>query len=261
MRRPRWPGKAARRKPGRFSGSRGMWQEKVEIVRQVLDAFQEGLERNDPGAAFDTALVADDAEWIPARGFPGPRRYRGREGFIEFMSNWTEDFEGWSNRIERVIDAGNDRWSGSSLNPEPVRRAACRSKCVSPPRPVKSPRLFPQPGGSRHTLSKSGSSAFRPNRIPAAPAGLEANYDLAHSEADGDLDVLLSYSRSTAASRTRARPRPRESLRASSTSRSNRFTRLIRPDARLSPSQVAPPGSGCGHVPACEHVGLPAVGQ
>jgi ketosteroid isomerase-like protein len=89
-----------------------MSQENVEIVRQVLDAFQEGLDRGDLGAAFDTARVAADAEWIPGRGFPGPRRYRGREGFIEFMRGWTEDFEGWSNQVERLIDAGNDRVVG-----------------------------------------------------------------------------------------------------------------------------------------------------
>jgi ketosteroid isomerase-like protein len=89
-----------------------MSEENVEIVRQVLDAFQEGLERGDLGAAFDTAMVAADAEWIPGRGFPGPRGYRGREGFIEFMRGWTEDFEGWSNQVERLIDAGNDRVVG-----------------------------------------------------------------------------------------------------------------------------------------------------
>jgi ketosteroid isomerase-like protein len=89
-----------------------MSQENVEIVRQVLDAFQAGLERGDLGAAFDTRMVAADAEWIPGRGFPGPRHYRGREGFVEFMRTWTEDFEGWSNQIERLIDAGNDRVVG-----------------------------------------------------------------------------------------------------------------------------------------------------
>jgi ketosteroid isomerase-like protein len=89
-----------------------MSQANVEIVRQVLDAFQEGLERGDLGAAFDTAMVAADAEWIPGRGFPGPRSFRGREGFIEFMRSWTEDFEGWSNQVERLIDAGNDRVVG-----------------------------------------------------------------------------------------------------------------------------------------------------
>jgi ketosteroid isomerase-like protein len=89
-----------------------MSQENVEVVRRVLDALQEGLERDDPGAAFDTAMIAADAEWIPGRGFPGPRSYRGREGWIEFLRYWTEDFEGWSYQVERLIDAGNDRVVG-----------------------------------------------------------------------------------------------------------------------------------------------------
>jgi hypothetical protein len=53
-------------------------------------------------------LVAD-AEWMPVPGFAGPAVYRGREGFVEFMRTWTEDFEDWSIRLERLIDAGNDR--------------------------------------------------------------------------------------------------------------------------------------------------------
>ena len=28
------------------------------------------------------------------------------------MRSWTEDFEGWSARVERLIDAGNDRVVG-----------------------------------------------------------------------------------------------------------------------------------------------------
>ena len=38
-----------------------MSQENVEIVRQVLEAFQQGLEHDDPGAAFDTGIVTADA--------------------------------------------------------------------------------------------------------------------------------------------------------------------------------------------------------
>jgi ketosteroid isomerase-like protein len=53
--------------------------------------------------------VAEDAEWIPAPDVPGPPSYRGREGFIEFMRTWTEDFDRWSLEVERLIDAGDDR--------------------------------------------------------------------------------------------------------------------------------------------------------
>jgi ketosteroid isomerase-like protein len=86
-----------------------MSQENVEIVRQGFDEFQGGLARGDPGAIFDSGIVAPDAEWIPAPNTPGLRPvYRGREGFVEFMRTWTEDFE-WSIDLERVIDAGYDR--------------------------------------------------------------------------------------------------------------------------------------------------------
>jgi ketosteroid isomerase-like protein len=33
----------------------------------------------------------------------------GRDGFVEFVRIWTEGFEEWSIRVERLIDAGNDR--------------------------------------------------------------------------------------------------------------------------------------------------------
>jgi ketosteroid isomerase-like protein len=86
-----------------------MSQENVEIVRSVFETFQAGIERGDPGAAFDTEALVADTEWMPLPGFAGPAVYMGREGFIEFMRTWTEDFEDWSIRLERLIDAGNDR--------------------------------------------------------------------------------------------------------------------------------------------------------
>jgi len=86
-----------------------MSRENVEIVRGVFETFQAGIERGDPGAAFDTEALVADAEWMPLPGFAGPAVYMGREGFVEFMRTWTEDFEDWSIRLERLIDAGNDR--------------------------------------------------------------------------------------------------------------------------------------------------------
>ena len=86
-----------------------MSQENVEIVRRGFEGFRAGLARGDPGAVFDSGVLAPDAEWIPAPNTPGLRPvYRGREGFVEFMGTWTEDF-GWSIELERLIDAGNDR--------------------------------------------------------------------------------------------------------------------------------------------------------
>ena len=93
-----------------------MSQENVEIVRRAVEVLQAGMERGDLGAAFDAGLyapdaglIAPDAEWITPQ-FEGKRRvWRGREGAMEFMRTWTEEFENWSMRVERLIDAGGDR--------------------------------------------------------------------------------------------------------------------------------------------------------
>jgi ketosteroid isomerase-like protein len=89
-----------------------MSRENVEICRRGFEQFQAGLARGDPGAVFDSGVMATDAEWMPPPGFPGPPVYRGREGFVEFMRTWTEDFEDFSLRLERLIDAGDDRVVG-----------------------------------------------------------------------------------------------------------------------------------------------------
>ena len=87
-----------------------MSQENVEIVRRVLEEFQAAVERGNPGAWWDSEAVADDFEWIvPNPGFEGGSVWHGREGFVEFVRTWTEQFEDWSIRLERLIDAGDDR--------------------------------------------------------------------------------------------------------------------------------------------------------
>jgi ketosteroid isomerase-like protein len=88
-----------------------MSEENVEIVRRVVEAFQKGLEHDDPAAAFDSAPLAADVEWITPPGLGLPT-YRGREGFLEFMRTWTEDFEGFSIELERLIDTDDDRVIG-----------------------------------------------------------------------------------------------------------------------------------------------------
>ena len=81
----------------------------MEIVRRGFEAFQAGLAAGNPAAAIDAGLTAPDAEWIVPPSTPGFRQvYRGRDGFIDFMRTWTEDFE-WSIELERVIEAGDDR--------------------------------------------------------------------------------------------------------------------------------------------------------
>jgi ketosteroid isomerase-like protein len=86
-----------------------MSQENVEIVRRMYEEWWAGLERDDPGAVFDSEAVADDAEWITPQ-FEGTRQvWRGREEYVEWFRTWTEEFEDWSLRVERLIDAGQDR--------------------------------------------------------------------------------------------------------------------------------------------------------
>ncbi len=90
-----------------------MSQENVEVVRP-FEEFQEGMERGDPGAWFDSEAVADDFEWIFETDalLEGRSVWRGREGFVEFLRTWTEQFEGWSIQVERLIDAGERRVVG-----------------------------------------------------------------------------------------------------------------------------------------------------
>jgi ketosteroid isomerase-like protein len=87
-----------------------MSQENVEVVRRVFESFQAGLARGDPSAFFDLETVPDDYEIVIAPGVAIERLvYRGREGWDEFFRSWTEDFDDWSFRVERLIDAGDDR--------------------------------------------------------------------------------------------------------------------------------------------------------
>jgi ketosteroid isomerase-like protein len=85
-----------------------MSQENVEIVRRSFEAFRAGVERHDY-AALDPEALADDFEWIVAEPLDGRSVWRGLAGFVEFTRTWTEQFEGWSIRVERLIDAGDDQ--------------------------------------------------------------------------------------------------------------------------------------------------------
>jgi ketosteroid isomerase-like protein len=87
-----------------------MSEENVEIVRQANEAFQRAAEGDDdPGAVFDTGLLADDWEWVLANPFEGKSVWRGRQEFVEFLRAWTGEFEDYSIRFEQLIDAGDDR--------------------------------------------------------------------------------------------------------------------------------------------------------
>jgi ketosteroid isomerase-like protein len=89
-----------------------MSEENVEIVRRLFEDFQTGMEGGDLTVWFDSEDLADDFEWMTPPEVAGLGTYRGREGFLEFMRAWTEDFEDWSIDLDRVIDAGEDRVVG-----------------------------------------------------------------------------------------------------------------------------------------------------
>ena len=80
----------------------------MELVRATCEAFVEGLERGDFEGAAEIGAIAVDFEFSPAPEL-AQGRYRGLEGFVEFMRSWTEDFENWSVRLERLVDAPPDK--------------------------------------------------------------------------------------------------------------------------------------------------------
>jgi ketosteroid isomerase-like protein len=89
-----------------------MLQANVEIARRIAEAFEAGVQRGDFAAPWETGAVAEDCEFVPAPEYAEQRSYEGREGFSEFMSRWTEDFENYSVQVERLVDAGEDRVVG-----------------------------------------------------------------------------------------------------------------------------------------------------
>jgi ketosteroid isomerase-like protein len=86
-----------------------MSQENVEFVRRGFEEFQTGMERGDPAAWLDPEAFVDDFEWVVPEPLDGRSVWRGREGFLDFIRTWTEQFEDWSIRVVRLIDAGANR--------------------------------------------------------------------------------------------------------------------------------------------------------
>ena len=94
-----------------------MSQENVEIVRRTFEIAQEGLRRGDHGAAFDEGvregLVASNVDWRGGArggiGVAGLLDSTGRDGYVEFMRGFTEDFDDLTMEPEHIIDADNDR--------------------------------------------------------------------------------------------------------------------------------------------------------
>lgn len=87
-----------------------MSEEDVQVVRSVFAAFEAGVASGEPLETVDLGSnFHADAEWLVASETPGPTHFRGRDGFFEFMRTWTEDWQTWSLRLERLVDAGAGR--------------------------------------------------------------------------------------------------------------------------------------------------------
>jgi ketosteroid isomerase-like protein len=95
-----------------------MSQENVEIVRRAWEMLAKAVRRGDPpGAAFDECvregIIASNLDWRAGvrggAGAVGIGDFAGRDGFVEFMRRWTEDFDDFAIELEEIIDAGNDR--------------------------------------------------------------------------------------------------------------------------------------------------------
>jgi ketosteroid isomerase-like protein len=87
-----------------------MSQENVELVRQALNAWievDEGLA--DPGRLYE--FLTPDATWemgVLASWLGGTSEIRGLDEFLEARAAWTEPYDDWSYRAEKILDAGSN---------------------------------------------------------------------------------------------------------------------------------------------------------
>jgi ketosteroid isomerase-like protein len=85
----------------------------VEVVRTALEGYSAGTSPSELGERFDlgvsAGLIHPEHELIPARDLGGGMVYRGREGWVEFMGSWIEDFEDWTFELEEIIEGPGDR--------------------------------------------------------------------------------------------------------------------------------------------------------
>jgi ketosteroid isomerase-like protein len=74
-----------------------------ELVRRSYAAF---IERGE----LRPDRFTDDFVWDMSTftGWPEKSQYRGVEGAVEFLENWTGSFDDWSLELRDVIDAGGD---------------------------------------------------------------------------------------------------------------------------------------------------------
>jgi ketosteroid isomerase-like protein len=81
----------------------------VELVRRSFAEFNAGMDEGNPARAFDVGVTAPTFRWTLPPDAPGMKRaYEGRDGWLEFIQTWTEDFE-WTIEIEEIVDVGDGR--------------------------------------------------------------------------------------------------------------------------------------------------------
>jgi len=85
-----------------------MSEQDVEVVRRAFKAFQKGMASGNPAITFDLGLLSPDAKWIVPSGAGIQPEYEGRDGWLEFIKAWTEDFD-WSIELAQAVDAGDGR--------------------------------------------------------------------------------------------------------------------------------------------------------
>ena len=75
----------------------------VEVAERAFELVRQGR----PHAVFEERLAAAEAEWRPAFATPGPGVYVGEQGFEDFLTMWTGDFQDWSIELDRMVDGGD----------------------------------------------------------------------------------------------------------------------------------------------------------
>jgi ketosteroid isomerase-like protein len=78
-----------------------MSQENVEIVRRGYQAYARG--------DTDAMLRDGDAEMVIYREEPDGATFHGRDGLLNAIAEWVEDFEDFEFRAEEFIDANDDQ--------------------------------------------------------------------------------------------------------------------------------------------------------
>jgi ketosteroid isomerase-like protein len=78
-----------------------MSQENVEVIRSLTEKINAG------DTEGELELIHPDLELFPPEDEPEAKEvYRGREGYREYSSYWTDTFDQWQTEVEEYIDAG-----------------------------------------------------------------------------------------------------------------------------------------------------------